>query len=125
MKSILRLAVLALGLASLSLTAGAADYPPVSFVIPGGVSVSPEKTPPLQVIVEADGLLLENHPIPNAELVASINSALKAQGAVTIAVHIRQGIKFGDVVRAIDELRKTDAKAIGVSTVELAPGQTL
>ena len=39
------------------------------------------------------------------------------------ASYAREGIKYGDLVKAIDALRKTDAKDIAVSTVELAMGR--
>ena len=56
-------------------------------------------------------------------MIGYVNETLKSKNASFLGIHIRQGIKFGDVVKALDELRKTDAKSIGVSMVELAPGK--
>jgi hypothetical protein len=54
-----------------------------------------------------------------------IDTALKAQGASYLGVHIREGVKYGDVVRALETLRLTSAKSILVSLAELPIGRDL
>lgn len=121
-KSILPV-ILALGISAQALAASNADYPPISFVGPGKAGSSVDKTQFLVLVVEQGFISHNSTPIPQGGVVSYINSALKVQGASFLGVHIRQGIKFGDVIKALDELRKTEAKSIGVSMVELAPGK--
>lgn len=123
MKKTILFAILALGFASHALASDKTDYPPISFVVPGVGSTPVDKTQFLTLVVEAGFITHSGTPIPSDGVVAYVNHALKAQGASFLGVHIRTGIKFADVVRALDELRKTDAKNIGVSMVELPLGR--
>jgi hypothetical protein len=61
--------------------------------------------------------------VPDDGLVEYVNNVLKVKGVSYLAVYVREGVKYGDVMKAIDALRKTTAKDIGVSTVELANGR--
>jgi biopolymer transport protein ExbD len=121
-KSLLSL-ILTLSISVQALAASDTDYPPISFVGPSKAGPSIDKTQFLVLVVEQGFISHNSTPIPQGGVVNYINSTLKAQGASFLGVHIRQGIKFGDVVKALDELRKTEAKSIGVSMVELAPGK--
>ncbi len=121
MKKTMLSAIVALGLVAPVLASG--NHPPISFVIPGGGSTAVDKSQFLVLVVDAGFVTHDGNPIPGGGLVAYVNNVLKAQGASYLGIHIRQGIKYGDVVRALDELRKTEAKSIGVSMAELAPGR--
>lgn len=98
-------------------------YPPISIVIPGAGTSTVDKSQFLVLVVESKFISHEGTPIPSDGLISYINNTLKAQRASFLGVHIRQGIKYGDVVRALDELRKTEAKSISVSMVELPVGK--
>lgn len=122
MKTILLSTILFLGVSS-ALAASSADHPPIAFVVPGASTTPVDRSQFLFLVVEAGFISHEGQPITAEAITDYVNNALKAQGATKLAVHIRQGIKFGDVVQALDLLRKTEAKSIGVSMVELAPGR--
>jgi biopolymer transport protein ExbD len=123
MKKSILLLIFTLSLSAQGFAASDADYPPISFVGPGKAGSSVDKTQFLVLVVEQGFVSHNSTPIPQGGVINYINSTLKAQGASFLGVHIRQGIKFGDVVKALDELRKTNAKSIAVSMVELAPGK--
>lgn len=125
MKTTLLSAILALGVSGHALAASAADYPPISFVVPGGSNTQVDKTKYLFLVVETGFISHESNPIAAETVSEYINNTLKARDATMLAVHIRQGVKFGDVVQALDLLRKTHAKSIGVSMVELPHGKEL
>jgi biopolymer transport protein ExbD len=115
--------VLALGICGQVFAASNVDYPPITFVVPGGGGSPVDKTKFLILVVEPGFISHDSTPIPEGGVITYVNNALKVQGASFLGIHIRQGIKFGDVVKVLDELRKTQAKSIGVSMVELAPGK--
>jgi biopolymer transport protein ExbD len=125
MKPILFSTILILGLSVPALATGTADHPPIAFVVPGASSTPIDRSQFLFLVVEAGFISHEGQPIAAEAVTDYINNALKAQGATKLAVHIRQGIKYGEVVQALDLLRKTEAKSIGVSMVELATGRDL
>ena len=115
--------ILAFVISTPAFAAANADYPPISFVAPSSGRSPVDKTQFLMLVVEPGFISCDGVAIPQAGVIGYVNGALKAKGASFLGVHIRQGIKFGDVVKALDELRKTEAKSIGVSMVELAPGK--
>lgn len=117
--------VLVSGILSPLLAASAGDYPPVSFVVPGGSNTTIDKSKYLVLVVEPGFISHENQPIAADAVAAYINTTLKDRGATMLAVHIRQGITFGDVVQALELMRKTEAKSIGVSMIELPTGKEL
>lgn len=125
MKTTLLSTILVLGFSVPALAASTADHPPISFVVPGSSSTPVDRSQFLFLVVEAGFISHDGSPIAAEAVTDYINNALKEQGATKLAVHIRQGIKYGDVVQALDLLRKTEAKSIGVSMVELAPGRDL
>ena len=101
---------------------GGSDYARISFVGPGkGTVVNRDQF--VVLVVEGPYISCEKSRIPDEGLVDYVNTVLKTKGASYLAVYARQGVKYGEVVKAIDVLRKTDAKDIGVSTVELAAGR--
>jgi biopolymer transport protein ExbD len=116
--------LLALTLALSSVFAAGADYPPISMIPPSSGKAPVDKSQFLLLVIEP-GLVVshEGVPIRTDGVISYVNGALKAKGASLLGVHIRQGIKYGEVVRILDDLRKTDAKSIGVSMVEIAPGK--
>lgn len=125
MKSYLLVAFFALGLCANSQAGTRLDYPPISFV--GASSKKTTVNPNDYVILVVEGAFMshERSPIQSDELIGHINGLLKAKGASYIGVHIREGAKYGDVVRALDVLRQTDTKSIGVSLAELPVGRDL
>ena len=123
MKAPIRFVLLGICLFAGALAAERAAHPPISFVLPGSGSSTVDRTQFLIVVVEPGFLSHENTPLPSDSVIAYINNALKAQGASYLGIHVRQGVRFGDLVRALDELRKTDAKSVGVSMSELPVGR--
>jgi biopolymer transport protein ExbD len=122
-RSLLPLLLVALGFSAEAFAASKVSYAPISFVVPGTSSVPVDTSQFLILVVERGFLSHNGSPIPDGGVVSYVNRALKEQGATSVGVHIRQDIRFGEVVQALDELRKTDAKSIGVSMAELAPGK--
>ena len=122
MKYRLPLLLVAICLGSILYADGGGDYARISFVGPNK-GKAPSREQFVMLVIEGPYITYEKDRIPDASLVEYVNSALKVKGASYLAVYVSEGIKFGDVVRAIDTLRKTDAKDIGVSTVELAVGR--
>ena len=123
MRNKLLFVLLALGISASASAADSSGHAPIAFVIPGGSNTTIDKTKYLFLVVEGAFISHDGNPVAAEAVVEYVNNALKAQGATMLAVHIRQGIKFGDVVQALDALRKTEAKSIGVSMVELAPNK--
>ena len=115
--------ILALVICTPVFAAANADFSPISIIAPGAGGSPVDKTQFLILVVEPGFISCAGVPIPPAGVIGYVNETLKSKNASFLGIHIRQGIKFGDVVKALDELRKTDAKSIGVSMVELAPGK--
>ena len=124
MKKSLLIAMIAIGLCADLLADGAKAYPQISFVLPGSSSGSVSRDQFVTLVVEAGFISHEDKPIPADAVVTYVDNALKAQNASYIGVHIREGIKYGEVVKALDVLRRTAAKSIGVSMIELRSGRT-
>ncbi len=99
------------------------DHAQVSLTYPGKLP------PPIGsnqiVVVVVDGPLIsyEKSPIPSDQVVPLLNGILKEKNVSAIGVYVRAGSKYGEVVRAVDVLRQTQAKSIGVSVMELPPGR--
>ena len=123
MKTPISFVLLGIGLLANALAAERATNAPISFVVPGAGSSTIERAQFLILVVESSFVSYENTPIPSDSVIEYINNALKAQGASYVGIHVRQGAKFGDVVRTLDELRKTDAKSVSVSMAELPVGR--
>jgi biopolymer transport protein ExbD len=99
------------------------NYPQISFVLPSSSGSSVSRDQFITLVVEQGFISHEEKPIPADAVVAYVDNALKAQNASYIGVYIREGIKFGDVVKALDVLRHSTAKSIGVSMAELSSGK--
>ncbi len=124
MKKSVLIALIAVGLSADLLAAEKKDYPQISFVLPGSSSGGVSRDQFVTLVVEAGFISHDEKPIPGDAVVEYVESALKAQNASYIGVHIREGIKYGEVVKALDVLRRTSAKSIGVSMIELRSGRT-
>ena len=125
MKKHILLAILALGSLADVFAKTGKEYPPISFVVPGTSSSSVNRDEFVFLVVEGEFISHENKPIPHDGVAEYVDTALKAQGASFIGVHIREGAKYGQVVRALDALRQTSAKSIGVNMAELPVGREL
>lgn len=119
------LAVVVAGLSADVLAEEKSEYPRVSLVGPGSGKNPVSRDQFILLVVEGPFISYEANPIPSEGAVDYINNLLKAKGVSYIGVHSREGVKYGDVVRAIDVLRKTNAKDIGVSMIELPAGRQL
>jgi biopolymer transport protein ExbD len=122
-KSRLLMAVLALGLYADVLAENKPEYPRVSLIGPGGNKNPTSRDEFILLVVEGAKISYETNSIPSAEVVEYVNNLLKERKVSYIAVYPREGIKYGDLVRAIDTLRKTTARSIGVSMLEIPVGR--
>jgi hypothetical protein len=98
-------------------------YPRVSFIGPGRGGPPVGRDQFIMLVVEGPYISYEKNPIPENGVVAYVNNLLKMRNVSSLAVYGREGAKYGDIVKAIDVLRKTDAKDIGVSMVEVPAGR--
>ena len=77
----------------------------------------------LVVVIESAQISHHGVPISADGLVDYLNETMSAENTVYLAVHIREGVTYGDVVHSLDALRKTTAKSIAVSMKELPIGR--
>jgi biopolymer transport protein ExbD len=124
MKNFIIVLLLALAVCADALAEAKKDYPPIALVVPSGSTGTTHRDQFLILVIEGAFISHENRPVAG-DLVEYIDAALKAQGASYLGVHIREGVKYGDVVRALDTLRHTSAKSISVSLAELPIGRDL
>lgn len=75
------------------------------------------------IVLEGTAFSHEANVVSEAEIVPLVNSLLEAKGVSYVAVYVREGTKYGDVVHGIDVLRGTNAKNIGVGMKELPHGR--
>ena len=122
MKSHILIAVLAIGLHADLPADEKREYPPISFVGPGASNNPVSRDQFVILVVEGPFISSRGSPIPSGEVVDYVNTLLKGKGVSYLGVYLREGIRYGDVVRAIDILRNTNAKSIGVSMVEIPVG---
>jgi len=115
--------LLALGLAAGLCAAETKEYPPISFVLPSTSGPTISRDQIVTVVVEPGFISHEDTPIPQDSVASYIDSVLKAKNVSSIGVYVRQGVKYGDLVKALDQLRLSGAKSIGVSMTELPPGK--
>lgn len=124
MKKHIILVVFALGL-GVSVFAAETNYPPITFMPP------PHQPRPMSndqfvvLVVEGDSISYDKNPVPRGAVVDYVNDLLKRKGVSNLAVHIREGVKFGDMVKALDALRHTKAQSISVSMVPLPIGREI
>jgi hypothetical protein len=125
MKLRILMAALAIGLGAGVLAAETRDYPVISLVGPGGSKNPVSRDQFILLVVEGPYITYEKTPIPDGSAVDFINDLLKAKDVTYLGVYIREGVKYGDVVKSLDTLRQTNAKNIGVSMAELPAGREL
>jgi biopolymer transport protein ExbD len=125
MKRFILLPLLALAVCADALADTKRDHPPIALVVPGNSNSSTSRDQFVFLVIEGVFISHEKRPVPSEGIVEYIDTALKAQGASYLGVHIREGVKYGDVVRALDTLRHTSAKSISVSLAELPIGRDL
>ena len=118
------IAVVAIGLGADGLAAEKTDLPRVSFSGPSQGKNTIGKDEVIFLVVEGASLSYEATPIPDADVVTYVNKLLDMKKIAYIGVYSREGTKYGDVIRAIDTLRGTNAKSITVSMTELPAGRT-
>ena len=125
MKKLIVIALVTLGLTSAAFAEQSrTNYPPISFVVPGAnKTVSVSKDQFVVLVIEAAYISHQGAPISDAGLAEYLDTTMSDSNAPYLAVHIREGITFGDVVHALDALRKTNAKSIAVSLKELPLGR--
>lgn len=108
-------AVFAIGLCSSLLGQNQKEYAQVSFCVPGSSEHPMSRDQFVTLVIDGPVLMYESTPIPNDEVVAYVNKLLQMKGVAYIGLYIRDGTTYGDVIRAVDTLRKTNTKSIGVS----------
>ena len=124
MKKFIVSVVISIGLISGAFAQSQRDvYPPVSPVVPssGSVKVSPDKF--VVLVIESEHISHDGAPISAEGLVAYLNSTMSTEEAPYLAVHIREGITYGDFVNAVDALRRTNTKSISISMKEVPLGR--
>jgi len=77
------------------------------------------------LVVEGASLSYDGNPIPNTEAIDYVNKLLEVKNVSHIGVYAREGARYGDVVHALDLLRTTKAKNIGLSMNELPLGRQI
>jgi biopolymer transport protein ExbD len=117
------LALFAIGLCSEILAVEKPDYPNISMVGPSHSKNPVNRDEYVIPVVEGPFISYEGQRIPSTGVVDYVNSLLKVKHASSIGVHAREGVRYGDLVRALDLLRATNARDIGVSLVELPLGR--
>lgn len=123
MKKGILVAIIALCACGASLAGEPNDLPRVAFCGPGGSGTPIDKDKYVMLVLEGSVFSHDGSIIADAELVPLVNSLLEAKGVSYVAVYVRESTKYGDLVRGIDALRKTNAKNIGVGMKELPQGR--
>ena len=123
MKKLGIVALFALGVCAGLFAEESKTYPQISFVLPSTSGSTVSRDQIVTVVVEPGFLSHEETPIPEDGVASYIDNVLKAKNASYIGVYVRQGVKYGDLVKALDQLRLSSAKSIGVSMNELPPGK--
>jgi len=95
------------------------ESPQVSLCGTSGYCLPARRESFVLLVLEEGALYWDKKPIPNAEVISYVNGLLKAKKVSIVGVYAREGSKFGDVVRAVDLLRGTNAEHIGVSISEI------
>ncbi len=121
----LLLTVFAAGLCADVLAAEKHEFARVSLCSPGQSTNPPGPEKYVILVVEGPTLSYDAKPIQASEVVDYVNQLLATKDVAYIGVYAREGSTYGDVVRAIDTLRETNATNIGVSMKELAVGREL
>ncbi len=120
---LLRLALLTVGLTSGAFAQERKSYPPITFAVPGSNTTMTSKDRFVVLVIESAYLSHEGTAIPPDNVIDYLNTTMAANEAPYLAVHIREGITYGNVVKALDALSKTETKGISVSMKELPLGR--
>ncbi|HLP24570.1 MAG TPA: hypothetical protein VK477_02750 [Acidobacteriota bacterium] len=124
MKKQILVALIALCSCCASFAADLNDHPRVAFVGPGGSSTPIDKDKYVMIVLEGAAFSHDSNVVSDAEIVPLVNSLLETKGVSYVAVYVREGTKYGEVVHGIDILRGTNAKNIGIGMKELPHGRT-
>lgn len=124
MKNRILVALIALCACCASFAKDSSDHPRVAFCGPGGSSTPVDKDKYVMIVLEGTAFSHEANVVSESEIVPLVNSLLESKGVSYVAVYVREGTKYGDVVHGIDVLRGTNAKNIGVGMKELPHGRT-
>lgn len=116
-------AVFAIGLCSPLLAEEQPAYPRVSLCGQGGSKNPTNRDEYIILVIEGPNLSYETSRIPGTDVVEYVNKLLEVKKVSYIGVYTREGTKYGDVIRAIDILRETQAKNIGISMTEIPVGR--
>jgi len=119
----LLMAVFALGLGAELLAEGKQEYAQVSLCAPSSSKTPPPPNQFVILVIDGPNLTYDANPIPSTDVVDYVNKLLETKDASSIGVYAREGTTYGDVVRAIDLLRETRTKNIGISTRALPYGR--
>lgn len=123
MKKLIPLVILAVCFSGSSFAGDHGDYANI-VLCPPGVSKNPmPKDKFITLVIDGPVIFYDTTPISDSDVLSYVNTLLETKRVSYIGVYIRQGTKYGDVVRGLDMLRKTTAKDVGLSMTELAPGQ--
>lgn len=117
------IAVFAIGLYGDVFAAEKQEYPQISLCGPGGGRTPPDRDEFIILVIDGPTISSDTKPIPSAEVVEYVNKLLELKKVSYIGVYTREGTKYGDVVQAIDILRGTKAKNIGLSMKEIPVGR--
>lgn len=123
MKKHILVALIALCSCCASLANSPDEHPRVAFCGPGGGGTPIDKDKYVMLVLEGPAFSHDSTIIPDSEVVTVVNSLLESKGVSYVAVYVREGTKYGDLVRGIDILRGTNAKNIGVGMKELPHGR--
>lgn len=123
MKKRILLALIALSFCSSAIASDQNDYPRVAFHGPGGGGAPVDRDQYVMLVLEGPAISHDSTIVPDANVVALVNSLLESKGVSNVAVFVREGTKYGDVIRGVDILRGTKAKNIGVGMKELPHGK--
>ena len=99
------------------------DYARVAFYGPGGVKGPVDDSKYLKLVLEGPNFSYDSTVVVGSEIVPFVNALLEQRGVSIVAVFVREGTTYGDVVRGIDLLRGTNAQNIGVGMRELPHGR--
>jgi biopolymer transport protein ExbD len=118
-------AAFAIGLCADVLAEQKQEYPQISLCGPGGGKNPITRDEYIILVVEGPTISYATNSIPDAQVVDYVNKLLEVKKLSYIAVCSREGTKFGEVVRALDLLRGTKAKNIGLNVKEVPIGREL
>ncbi len=95
----------------------------VTFCTPGNSKNPLPRDQFVALTLDGPVLMYESDAVPNSDVVAFVNGLLETKHVTYVGLYIREGTSYGDVVHAVDLLRKTNAKSIGVSVSNVPKSQ--